>query len=627
MNNKTIDTNKYFESFLSKQSNMETLRFITCGSVDDGKSTLLGRMLFEANAIYEDELAKIKTHKFIDFSLFFDGLRAEREQSITIDVAYRYFMTDKRKFVVADSPGHEQYTRNMFTASTTADVAIILIDGRYGITDQTKRHTIICSIVGIKNIVLAINKMDLIKYSKKKYLTILKSYIEFAKNLNFKEIYSIPISALKGCNIIKSSKNTEWFKGKCLLEYLEDINLNINSTKSFLRFPIQFVNRPHQDFRGYSGSIESGELFVGQKVKIPPLQKTLKITEIITYDGKLKKAKKGDAVTIRLNEDVDVTRGRVIVDDRDKINTADHFQANIMWMDEKPGFVGRSYFLKIGTTLLNANITKIKHKINIDNLEKLSASKLIFNNIYVVSIKLNKETICDKFFDYPETGSFILIDKESYNTVGGGMINFVLHRSSNLFKQKFKITDKDRSVLNGHEAKVIWFTGLSGSGKSTIANELEKKLYSKGIRTFILDGDNVRHGLNSDIGFTDADRIENIRRVSEVAKLMFDAGLVVIVSFISPFRSERDMARKLFKRNQFFEVFVDTPLEIAEKRDPKGLYKKARRGLIPNFTGIDSPYQNPINPEIIIDTTTKNPKECCEIIEKKIFKNSTLIES
>jgi bifunctional enzyme CysN/CysC len=368
-------------------------------------------------------------------------------------------------------------------------------------------------------------------------------------------------------------------------------------------------------------------MVVGQKVKIPPLQKSLKIKEIITYDGNLQSAQKGDAVTIRLNENVDVTRGRVIVDEKDEVKIADQFQANVIWMDEKPGFVGRGYFLKIGTTLVNAIITKIKHKINIDNLNSSPANELIFNNIYEVSIKLNKEILCDKFSDYPGTGSFILIDKESLNTVGGGMINFVLHRSHNLFKQKFKITTKDRFLLNGHKAKVIWFTGLSGSGKSTIANELEKKLYSMGIRTFILDGDNVRQGLNSDIGFKDADRIENIRRVSEVAKLMFDAGLVVIVSFISPFRSERDMARKLFKKNQFFEVFVNTPLNIAEKRDPKGLYKKARKGLLPNFTGIDSPYQKPIKPEITLDTTTKKTKNCSELIVKKIFKNPIQIEN
>ena len=624
---------KEINNYIDIQSNLDTLRLITCGSVDDGKSTLLGRMLYEAKAIFDDEVKSLKISNNInkedniDYSLLLDGLKAEREQSITIDVAYRFFTTNKRKFIVADTPGHEQYTRNMFTGATTADLAIILIDSRYGILDQTRRHTIICSLIGIKNIVLAVNKMDLINFSESKYKKIRNAYLSFIEKLNFENVTCIPISAKTGCNIIEKSNFIKWYKGLCLLSHLETIKIKKTNSKSLLRFPIQLVNRPDQDFRGYSGTVITGEIKVGQNVKIQPLDQVAKIKDIITFDGNLTKAKKGNAITLMFDKDIDISRGNVVVDISDKTNVADQAQANIIWMDKHSGYVGRTYLLKVGPKVVNANITTIKHKININNFEKLSANVLTFNNIFVVTIKTHQKIFLDKYNDCQETGSFVLIDKENYNTVAAGMINFTLHRSNNLHKQKFIITKKDRNFLNGHKGQVLWFTGLSGSGKSTIANQLEKKLYEHSIRTFILDGDNIRHGLNNDIGFTDADRIENIRRVSEVAKLMIDAGLVIIVSFISPFRSEREMARKLFQKNEFLEIYINTPIEIAEKRDPKGLYKKARKGELPNFTGISSPYEEPQNPDLVIDTIANSIDECAEIIKKKIFKNSILLKN
>ena len=630
MNNQDII--KKINCYIDIQSNLDTLRFITCGSVDDGKSTLLGRMLYDAKAVFDDEVKglqvanNINKEVNIDFSLLLDGLKAEREQSITIDVAYRFFSTDKRKFIVADTPGHEQYTRNMFTGATTADLAIILIDSRYGILDQTRRHTLICSLIGIKNVVIAINKMDLIHYSDKKYFKIVNEYLSFVKKLSFENITFIPISALKGCNVINKSKFMKWYKGPCLLNHLETIEVKNSFSKSFLRFPIQLVNRPDQNYRGYCGTVVSGEIRVGQNIKISPFDQVAKIKDIITFDGSIKKAKKGDAITIRFDKDIDVSRGNVVLDINDKIKASDQIEANIIWMDEDPGYIGRSYLLKVGTKVTNAHITSIKYKINVNNFEKLSASELKFNNVLVVNIKTDQKVLFDKYKDCQTTGSFILIDKANYHTIAAGMVNFVLYRSDNLHKQTFNITKKDRNILNGHKGKVLWFTGLSGSGKSTIANELEKKLYLKGIRTFILDGDNIRSGLNNDIGFTDADRVENIRRVSEVAKLMIDAGLVVIVSFISPFYSERNMARKLFEENEFLEIFIDTPLKIAEKRDPKGLYKKARNGEIPNFTGISSPYEKPKKPDLVINTVKNNIQKCVEILENEILKNSIILE-
>lgn len=601
-------------AYLAEQASLDTLRFITCGSVDDGKSTLIGRMLYEAQMIFEDQVAALKNESKkigtqggdIDFALLVDGLAAEREQGITIDVAYRFFATDRRKFIVADTPGHEQYTRNMVTGASTADVAVILIDARQGVLTQTRRHSMICSVLGIKNVVLAINKMDLVGYSQETYEKIEADYCNFANELDFDSITPIPMSALKGDNVVERSKHTEWFHGPTLAGYLETVDTRSSEAEKPFRMPVQWVNRPNLDFRGFSGTVEAGSIEIGQPVRILPSGETANIKNIILFKNELQIAQAGQAITVTLDKEIDASRGDVIAAADSPCEVSDQFEMELVWMDQEPGYIGRSYLMKIGTSLVNAQITDIKHKININTFEKLSASKLELNDLSVVKIKTDRMIPYESYRDCAGLGGLILIDRMSNQTVAAGMIEFALRRASNVHQHKLDVDKNSRRRLNGHSSKVLWFTGLSGSGKSTIANALEKELHAKGIRTYILDGDNVRHGLNKDLGFTDADRIENIRRISEVAKLMVDAGIVVITAFISPFRAERQMARDLFDPGEFIEVYINTPIEVAESRDPKGLYKKARKGELPNFTGIDSPYEAPEAPDVTLYTDNKS---------------------
>lgn len=602
------------DAYLEQQASLDTLRFITCGSVDDGKSTLIGRMLYEAQQIFEDQIAALRSDSKkmgtqggdIDFALLVDGLAAEREQGITIDVAYRFFATDKRKFIVADTPGHEQYTRNMFTGASTADVAVILIDARQGVLTQTRRHSMICSALGIKNIVIAINKMDLVDYQQTVYEEIEADFRLFAEKMNFETITPIPMAALKGDNVVTRSQNTPWYQGPTLLGFLETIETQASRTGHPLRFPVQWVNRPNLDFRGFSGTVEAGIASVGQAIRILPSGETASIESIVLFEESLPTAEAGQAVTITLDREVDASRGDIIVAADNPCEVSDQFEVQIVWMDQEPGYIGRSYWLKIGTNRVNAQITDIKYKININTSEHLSATQLELNDLCIVNLQVSQPVAFESFQDCPPMGNFILIDRMSNQTVAAGMIDFALRRATNVHKQKLDVDKEARRHLNGHTSKVLWFTGLSGSGKSTIANALETTLHKQGIRTYILDGDNIRHRLNKDLGFTDADRIENIRRIAEVARLMLDAGVVVITAFISPFQAERDAARELFDEGDFVEIFVDTPLEVAESRDPKGLYKKARSGEIPNFTGINSPYEIPTNPDFHLQTESKD---------------------
>jgi bifunctional enzyme CysN/CysC len=597
-------------AYIEEQAGLDTLRFITCGSVDDGKSTLIGRMLYEAHLIFEDQVVTLKNDSKkvgtqggnIDYALLVDGLSAEREQGITIDVAYRFFSTDHRKFIVADTPGHEQYTRNMVTGASTADAAVILIDARQGVLPQTRRHSMICSVLGIKNVVLAINKMDLVDYSQDVYQGIVEDYLDFAKTLKFDTITPVPVSALEGDNVIERSEKTQWYHGPTLLGFLDTVDTQSSRVEYPFRFPVQWVNRPHLDFRGFSGSIEAGQVSPGQPVRILPSGETANVKDIILFKDSLPRAEAGQAVTITLDREVDASRGDVIVAADAPCEVSDQFEIKLVWMDQEPGYLGRSYWMKLGTQLIGAQITHIKYKINVNTFEQLSATKLELNDLCVVTIQTDRPIPFEPYKDCAGLGGLILIDRMSNMTVGAGMIKFALRRAKNIHHHKLDVDKAARRVLNGHISKVLWFTGISGSGKSTVANAFEKALHEQGIRTYILDGDNVRHGLNNDLGFTDADRVENIRRVAEVAKLMVDAGIVVLTAFISPFRAERRMARERFEEGEFVEIFVDTPLEVAEARDPKGLYKKARKGEIPNFTGIDSPYEAPENPEIRINT-------------------------
>ncbi len=618
--------NENINNYLTQQAKLDTLRFITCGSVDDGKSTLIGRILFESKMIFEDQIISLKKESKksgtqngdFDFALLVDGLAAEREQGITIDVAYRFFTTERRKFIVADTPGHEQYTRNMVTGASNAEVAIILVDARKGVLNQTRRHSIICSTLGIKKVVLAINKMDLVDYSEDIYSKIETEYRKFSQELEFDMITAIPISALSGDNIIDQSTHTHWYKGSTLINYLESIDTRKSLINYPFRLPIQWVNRPNHKFRGFSGTIASGEIKIGQKVKILPSGEEANLKDIILFKDALLKAETGQAVTVTLDREIDASRGDVIVNKEDAPEISDQFEIKIIWMDKNPGYSGRSYLMKLGSSIVNTQITKIRHKIDINNFKKLSTNKLELNDLGIVTIKTDHQVTFEKYKDCPVMGSLILIDRLTNQTVAAGMINFMLRRAKNIHKYKLDINKFDRQSLNGHQSKVLWFTGLSGSGKSTIANALEKELYSRGIRTYVLDGDNIRHGLNKDLGFSDADRIENIRRVSEVAKLMVDAGIFVITAFISPFIAERKMARNMFDNEEFIEVFIDTPIEIAEQRDPKGLYKKARLGKLPNFTGIDSPYEPPESPEILINNTDSQSVE--DVVKELVLK-------
>ncbi len=596
--------------YLKSQASLNLLRFITCGSVDDGKSTLIGRMLYESQMIFDDQVASLKndSKKYgtqgenIDFALLVDGLSAEREQGITIDVAYRFFSSSKRKFVVADTPGHEQYTRNMATGASTAELAILLVDARNGILTQTKRHSFIVSLLGIKNIVLAINKMDLVNYDKNIYEKISSEYKLFSKKLNFENIQSIPISALKGDNIHKKSKYMKWYNDKTLFDYLETTKTKIQSSNSFV-LPVQSVNRPNLNFRGYSGTIAEGKIKKGDELISLPSNQKVKVKDIFVGERSLKTANLKQSITLTIDKEIDTSRGDILCSKNSTVDMADQFNVNVIWMSEDKGFTGRTYLAKIHNISTSIKIMNIKKIYDVNTLEFTAGNELKLNDVAEISISFNKTVPFSTFKENKILGSFIIIDPISNQTMGMGMINFSLRRSQNIQLQNLTINKNLREKINGHKGQVLWMTGLSGSGKSTIANELEKILYSQGKKTYILDGDNIRHGLNKDLGFTDKDRVENIRRVAEVAKLMCDAGLIVITAFISPFRLEREMARSLFEKNDFKEIYISTPLKVAEKRDPKGLYKKARQGKIPNFTGIDSIYEKPTNPELEIDTS------------------------
>ncbi len=596
--------------YLKSQASLNLLRFITCGSVDDGKSTLIGRMLYESQMIFDDQVASLKndSKKYgtqgenIDFALLVDGLSAEREQGITIDVAYRFFSSSKRKFIVADTPGHEQYTRNMATGASTAELAILLVDARNGILTQTKRHTFIVSLLGIKNIVLAINKMDLVSYDQNIYEKISSEYKLFSKKLSFENIQSIPISALKGDNIHKKSKNMKWYNDKTLFDYLETTKTKIQSSNSFV-LPVQRVNRPNLNFRGYSGTIAEGKIKKGDELISLPSNQKVKVKDIFVGERPVKTANLKQSVTLTIDKEIDTSRGDILCSKNSTVDMADQFNINVIWMSEDKGFTGRTYLAKIHNISTSIKIMNIKKIYDVNTLEFAAGNELKLNDVAEISVSFNKAVPFSTFKENKILGSLIIIDPINNQTIGMGMINFPLRRSQNIQLQNLTINKNLREKINGHKGQVLWMTGLSGSGKSTIANELEKILYSQGKKTYILDGDNIRHGLNKDLGFTDKDRVENIRRVAEVAKLMCDAGLIVITAFISPFRLEREMARSLFEKNDFKEIYISTPIKVAEKRDPKGLYKKARQGKIPNFTGIDSIYEKPINPELEIDTS------------------------
>ncbi len=596
--------------YLKSQASLNLLRFITCGSVDDGKSTLIGRMLYESQMIFDDQVASLKndSKKYgtqgenIDFALLVDGLSAEREQGITIDVAYRFFSSSKRKFIVADTPGHEQYTRNMATGASTAELAILLVDARNGILTQTKRHSFIVSLLGIKNIILAINKMDLVNYDKNIYEKISSEYKLFSKKLNFENIQSIPISALNGDNIHKKSKYMKWYNDKTLFDYLETSKTKIQSSDSFV-LPVQSVNRPNLNFRGYSGTIAEGKIRKGDELISLPSNQKVKVKDIFVGERSVKTANLKQSITLTIDKEIDTSRGDILCSKNSAVDMADQFNVNVIWMSEDKGFTGRTYLAKIHNISTSIKIMNIKKIYDVNTLEFTAGNELQLNDVAEISISFNKTVPFSTFKENKILGSLVIIDPINNQTIGMGMINFSLRRSQNIQLQNLTINKNLREKINGHKGQVLWMTGLSGSGKSTIANELEKILYSQGKKTYILDGDNIRHGLNKDLGFTDKDRVENIRRVAEVAKLMCDAGLIVITAFISPFRLEREMARSLFEKNEFKEIYISTPLKVAEKRDPKGLYKKARQGKIPNFTGIDSIYEKPTNPDLEIDTS------------------------
>ncbi|MBT8146286.1 MAG: sulfate adenylyltransferase subunit CysN [Gammaproteobacteria bacterium] len=608
------------KAYIENQAGLDQLRFITCGSVDDGKSTLIGRMLYEAQSIFEDQIATLESDSKklgtqggeIDFALLVDGLAAEREQGITIDVAYRYFNTDRRKFIVADTPGHEQFTRNMVTGASNADVAVILVDASQGVLTQTRRHSFITSLLGIKNVVLAVNKMDLVDFSASVFDKIVEDYNEFATNLCFASITPIPVSALLGDNVVERSAKTSWYQGPTLLGYLETVDIVHSQEEDPFRFPIQWVNRPNADFRGYAGKIVSGRIAPDDQIRVLPSGELATVRTVQLFSAEMDEAITDQSVTLTLDREIDISRGDVIVSADAPCEVSDQFETSLVWMDTEPGFIGRSYWLMIGTQRVNATITEIKYKYNINTFEQLQSRSLNLNDIGEVTISLDQPIPFEAYSKCKELGAFVLVDRYSYATVGAGMVNFSLRRAQNVHRQALAVDKEARSRLNGHRPRVLWFTGLSGSGKSTVANAVEQALHKQGVRTYILDGDNIRHGLNKDLGFTDADRVENIRRIAEVAKLMVDAGIVVLTAFISPFRSERDMARALFDEREFLEVHVDVPLEIAEQRDPKGLYKKARKGELPNFTGIDSAYEEPKAAEIKLPTGELSVEDCVE---------------
>ncbi|MFL6762573.1 MAG: sulfate adenylyltransferase subunit CysN [Sphingomicrobium sp.] len=623
-------------SWLADQERKELLRFITCGSVDDGKSTLIGRLLYETKALFDDQLAALEADSrkhgtqgdAIDFALLVDGLSAEREQGITIDVAYRYFTSEKRKFIIADTPGHEQYTRNMVTGASTADVAVLLVDARKGVLTQTRRHAFLAHLVGVRHFVLAVNKMDLVDYDQDAFGTIAAEFRSFADRIGVSGVVAIPVSAVRGDNVAGPSPAMPWHEGPSLLDHLDTVTLDADSdVAKRLRMPVQWVNRPNQDFRGFAGQIASGTMTSGEEVRILPSGRVTRIDRIVGPSGDLVQAIAGQSVTVTLADEVDCSRGDVIAAAADPPEVADQFEATLVWMDEHELIAGRGYWLKIGTQIVTASVHEPKYEINVNTLDHLAAKTIGLNGIGVAEIATDREIVFEPYAVANSSpnrvlGGFILIDKLTNATVACGMLHFALRRSLNIHRQHLDVSRETHAALKGQRPAVLWFTGLSGAGKSTIANLVEKKLAAFGRHTFLLDGDNVRHGLNRDLGFTEADRIENIRRVGEVARLMADAGLIVLTAFISPFRAEREMVRTMLPEGEFIEVFIDTPLAEAEKRDAKGLYAKARAGELKNFTGIDSPYEAPESPEIRIDTTALSAEAAADLIVKELMKRT-----
>ena len=611
------------EAYLERHEHKSLLRFITCGSVDDGKSTLIGRLLYDAKSICEDQLAALEADSrkvgtkgdAIDFALLVDGLAAEREQGITIDVAYRFFSTQRRKFIVADCPGHEQYTRNMVTGASTADLAVILVDARKGVLTQTRRHSYLAHLLGIRRFVLAVNKMDLVGYARPIFDSIVEDYRSFAGSIGIADFAALPISAFEGDNVAAASGNMPWYSGRSLVEHLETVEVDQMADRARpFRMPVQWVNRPNLDFRGYSGLIVSGTVRPGDEVRVQPSGRTSTVARIATLDGELSQAIAGQSVTLTLADEIDCSRGDVVAAADAPLQVADQFEATIIWMADEPLLPGRPYWLKLGTQTVTASVQQPKHQVNVNTLEHLAAKTLELNAIGVAHLSTDRALVFEPYVDNRDLGGFILVDKQTNATVAAGLAHFALRRSQNLHWQALDVTRERRAALKNQKAAVVWLTGLSGAGKSTIANLVEKKLARMNRHTFLLDGDNVRHGLNRDLGFTDADRIENIRRVGEMAKLMTDAGLIVIAAFISPFRAERSMVRQMMNPGEFIEVFVDTPLAEAEARDVKGLYRKARAGELKNFTGIDSPYEPPETAEITIDTRRETPEAAADLI-------------
>jgi len=599
------------------------LRFNTCGSVDDGKSTLIGRLLFESKALFDDQLAALEADSKrvgtrpgeLDFALLLDGLSAEREQGITIDVAYRFFSTEKRNFIVADTPGHEQYTRNMVTGASTADLSVILIDARKGVLTQTRRHSFLVRLLGIRHVVLVVNKMDLVDYSREVFAAIEADYRKFASDLGLPAVTCIPISAVKGDNILNPSAAMPWYQGPTLMGLLDSVEIDETRVRQQpLRLPVQWVNRPNQDFRGFAGTIVAGRLRKGDAVRVQPSGRVSRVSRIVTFDGDLDEAVAGQSITIAIDDEIDISRGDLVVAASDPAEIADQFEATVVWMNESPLLRGRDYLMKIGTKTVTATISPLKYKINVNTLEHTAAPTLELNDIGVANLQLDRPIAFDPYEVNRDTGGFVLIDRVSNDTVGAGMLHFALRRAHNVQWQALDVNKTARAAIKGQKPCVLWYTGLSGAGKSTIANLVDKKLHSTRRHTYLLDGDNVRHGMNKDLGFTAADRVENIRRIAEMAKILVDAGLIVSTAFISPFRAEREMARALLGEGEFIEIFVDTPLAVAEQRDPKGLYRKARRGDLKNFTGIDSPYEAPEHPELRIDTTSLSPEDAAETI-------------
>ena len=619
------------EQYLVEQENKQLLRFITCGSVDDGKSTLIGRLLYESQLIFDDQLAELKSTSKkvgtqgdeIDFALLVDGLAAEMEQGITIDVAYRFFSTDKRKFIVADTPGHEQYTRNMATGASTADVAILLVDARAGLLPQTCRHSYIVNMLGVKNICLAINKMDLVDYSQDVFEKIKAEFLEFSADLNFEKIVSIPVSALKGDNIINSSTNTNWYEGESLIQYLENVKFIMDKDFQAFTLPVQWVNRLSHEFRGFCGLVTEGSISEGDEIMVKPSNKRSKIKKILVADKYSSSCSMGQSVTVELTDEIDISRGNIICHKDSSCDAVDQFQGKLLWMDEERMVPGRPYIFRFGVAESSGSVSKLRHRININTFVNEASSDLELNEIGIVNIALDKKIVMEPYVISNSLGSFIVIDKMTNNTVGMGLVNFALRRGENVYWHNMEINRDSRSTSKNQKAVVLWLTGLSGSGKSTIANIVEKKLYNLGKHTMLLDGDNVRHGLNKDLGFTDVDRVENIRRIANVSKLMLDAGLITIVSFIAPFKAERDLAKDLMG-DDILEVFIDVPIEVAESRDPKGLYKKARSGDLKNFTGIDSPYEKPENPDIHIESDKISAEDAAEIIVKKLIQKESI---